>query len=268
MVSVKCAAIAGFATVLASVANAADMPVLMPVQQQWGGWYLRGDIGFSNQRVGSTRYDFGIIAPPDSVQYVSREFETGGIFGLGIGYQFNTWLRFDVTGEYRSASTFHGFEINSSGGNTIPEQVTLIKSEWVALANIYADLGTWWYVTPFIGAGIGVANVRLGGFTDTAFIPGDPPSVAMNYAQEGSQWNFAWALYAGLAYKVTPNFAVEFAYRYLNMGDGKTGSPITGYDASYQGDHYELKNIYSHDLKFGVRWMLEPPMPAPIMSRG
>jgi len=266
MLNVKWAAIAGFATLCVSAANAADLAVRMPVAEAWGGWYLRGDIGFTNQRVGSTRYDFGTIAPPDSVQYVSREFETGGIFGLGIGYQFNSWLRFDVTGEYRSASTFHGFEINTVGADIIPEQVTLIKSEWVALANIYADLGTWWYVTPFIGAGIGGANVRLSGFTDSAVIPG--PAFAMNSAPAGSQWNFAWALYAGLAYKVTPNFTVELAYRYLNLGDGKTGSPITGYDGTYQGDHYELKNIDSHDLKFGVRWMLAPPMSPPLMSRG
>ena len=29
--------------------------------------------------------------------------------------------------------------------------------------------------------------------------------------------------HAGLAYKVTPNFTVELAYRYLDMGDGLTG---------------------------------------------
>ena len=264
MLNAKWAAIAGFATLFVSTANAADLAVRMPVAQAWGGWYLRGDIGFSNQRVKDAIYNFGTLAPPDSVQSVSHEFETGGIFGLGVGYQFNHWLRVDVTGEYRSASTFHGFEINTFGANTIPEQVTLIKSEWVALANVYADLGTWWSVTPFIGAGVGGANVRLSSFTDSAVT--GPGTFAMNSAPAGSQWNLAWALYAGLAYQVTPNFTVELAYRYLNLGNGKTGSPITGFDGTYQGDHYELKNIDSHDLKFGVRWMLSPALP--IMSRG
>ena len=30
-------------------------------------------------------------------------------------------------------------------------------------------------------------------------------------------------MHAGLAYRVTPNFTVELAYRYLDMGDGLTG---------------------------------------------
>ena len=35
------------------------------------------------------------------------------------------------------------------------------KSEWVVLANAYVDLGTWWCMTPFIGAGVGGARVSI-----------------------------------------------------------------------------------------------------------
>ena len=38
-----------------------------------------------------------------------------------------------------------------------------------------------------------------------------------------AKWNFAWALHAGVAYKVTPNLTVELAYRYVDMGNGLTG---------------------------------------------
>ncbi|MFX8999867.1 hypothetical protein ABTN27_21205, partial [Acinetobacter baumannii] len=40
------------------------------------------------------------------------------------------------------------------------------KNEWVVLANAYVDLGTWWCMTPFIGAGVGGARVAINGFTD------------------------------------------------------------------------------------------------------
>lgn len=272
MVSVKVVAFAGLTALFTTAASAADfkMPIEMPVVEEFAyGWYLRGDIGFSSQRAKQAIYDFGRLTAPDSVDTISKEFETGGIFGLGIGWQFNHWLRVDLTGEYRSASTFHGFEIVRFGTTTIPEHNTLVKSEWVALLNAYVDLGTWWNVTPFVGAGIGVANVRLRGFTDTVNTVG-----ANNYANEGSKWNFAWALHAGLAYKVTPAFSVELAYRYIYLGDGQTGSPIMGYDGSYQGSHYTLKGIDSHDFKLGVRWMLEPPLERksidlpPLMRKG
>ena len=43
-------------------------------------------------------------ATTSSVQNLS--FNTAGIFGLGVGYQFNNWFRADVTGEYRGNSQF------------------------------------------------------------------------------------------------------------------------------------------------------------------
>jgi opacity protein-like surface antigen len=259
---------AGAAAFLATAASAADMPELYPpvhVPLEASGWYLRGDIGFTNQRVKETQFNF-IGVQPDSVDVVSKEFSTGGTFGVGLGYQFNSWLRADITGEYRTASTLRVFEIPDFGGTLSPAHNTMVQSAWVALANLYADLGTWYSFTPFIGVGAGVANVRLAGFTnlnDGAVI------VANNSAATGDQWNFAWALYAGLAYRLTPYASIEFAYRYVNLGDAKTG-PIIGFDGTAQGDSYELKNIDSHDLKFGVRWMLEPPRPAmmPLIRKG
>src|ERR1700736_4661537 len=53
---VKFLVAAGAAALLSSAALAADMPSIMPPPQYYappadfGGWYLRGDIGFSNQQ--------------------------------------------------------------------------------------------------------------------------------------------------------------------------------------------------------------------------
>jgi hypothetical protein len=66
------------------------------------------------------------------------------LFGVGIGYQFNQWLRADLTGEYRMASNFHGLDITTAGGTTFPDSYSASRSEWLFLANVYADLGTWW----------------------------------------------------------------------------------------------------------------------------
>ena len=41
-------------------------------------------------------------------------FDASPLFGLGIGYYFNDWLRFDVTGEYRGTANFHGSHIGNA----------------------------------------------------------------------------------------------------------------------------------------------------------
>ena len=44
------------------------------------------------------------------------------------------------------------------------------KSEWLVLANGYVDIGTWWGITPFIGAGVGTARVTIANYTDAGMV--------------------------------------------------------------------------------------------------
>src|SRR4030095_14857042 len=116
MRSVKSLIAAGAATLISSAAFAADMAIAPPppmyapppVVEDFGGWYLRGDIGFSNQRVSRLNNALDLTYTPSS-QNVG--FNTAGIFGLGAGYKFNNWFRADVTGEYRGNSQFFGKDV-------------------------------------------------------------------------------------------------------------------------------------------------------------
>src|SRR5436189_791107 len=156
MSRVRIAALAAAALIAGvQAASAADLPVMPPPAMQFGGWYLRGDIGFSNERV----RDITFVDPAGNVpvqRNLTKGFDSAGIFDLGIGYQFNPWLRVDVTGQYRMKAHFQGVNsVDQGGGNFLAESDFGSKSEWVVLANLYADLGTWWGVTPFVGAGVG-----------------------------------------------------------------------------------------------------------------
>ena len=273
MRSVKSLAAAGAASLLSSVAFAADMPSIAappayapPQVEDFGGWYLRGDIGFSNQRV---RRLNNVLDANNTSSVQNLGFNTAGIFGLGVGYKVNNWFRVDVTGEYRGNSQFFGTDRISFPGGVGTETYHATKSEWVVLANAYVDLGTWWYITPFIGAGVGGARVGIANFTDQGIVnagAGALPSLA--FGDNVSKWNMAWALHAGLAYKVTPNFTVELAYRYLDMGDGLTGD-LRSFDGTNNiVNPTTFKGLTSHDLKLGVRWNLEsPPTDAPPLVR-
>ena len=90
-------------------------------------------------------------------------------FGLGLGYKFNDWFRVDVTGEYRGKANFHGSDSVTFTGGIGVDNYSGSKSEWVFLANAYVDLGTWWCMTPYIGAGVGGANIKIIGFRDDGF---------------------------------------------------------------------------------------------------
>src|SRR4051794_3710530 len=277
MRSVKSFIAAGAATWLSQAAFAADMaiappPYAPPVVEEFGGWYLRGDIGFSNQRVDRLN---NVLDRNNTSSVQTNNFSSAGIFGLGVGYKVNNWFRADVTGEYRGNSSFFGTDRISYVGGVGTDTYHATKNEWVVLANAYVDLGTWWCITPFIGAGVGGARVAINGFTDQGIasnpIQPGPALAGLAYGDNVSKWNLAWALHAGLAYKVTPNVTVEFAYRYLDMGDGLTGDLKTFDGTNGINNPTTFKNITSHDLKMGVRWNFDSPQPVyqqPLIRKG
>ena len=115
MVSVKLFIAAAAAVIVSTTAHAADMPLPAPqiVYQQppccdTGRWYLRGDVGVGVQTFSS--FDHGqtnsVFVWPASWTIVQQDIQDTAIFGAGIGYAWNNWLRFDVTGEYRTKAGF------------------------------------------------------------------------------------------------------------------------------------------------------------------
>jgi opacity protein-like surface antigen len=280
MRSVMCVVAAGAASLLSSMAFAADMAIAPPPMyapppvEDFGGWYLRGDIGFSNQSVNNIRKSDPIAYSQISSLTETTSFDTGGIFDVGAGYRFNNWFRADVTAQYRGNANFKGSDVFTASAFGLAyngqDNYSASKSELLFLANAYVDLGTWWCITPFIGAGVGTSRVTISNFTDSGvtnihtnpLYVGGPPVASFASAASGSQWNFAWAAHAGLAYQISPSVTLELAYSYVDLGSGTTGviSDFTGFNAH---NVFKFNDITSHDLKLGVRWDIDTPTPPP-----
>ena len=176
-------------------------------------------------------------------------------FRAGLGYEVNNWLRFDVTGEYRTKSPVNAFGIFTVGGGPINlaagtgvDTYTGFLKSTVFLANGYIDLGTWDCLTPFVGAGVGFAYNTLDDFVD---IGTGVANGGSGIGRNSSNFNFAWALHAGVSYAVTQNFSVELAYRYLNYGSVTDTIDCTG---GCNPDSYKFQKLSSNDLSLGVRW--------------
>ena len=282
MRSVKFLIAAGAASLLSSAAFAADMGSIMPPPpaqyyappvEDFGGWYLRGDIGMTNTR-GKLFAPAYNDASTLSVLQNGHEFTSGMSYGLGVGYQFNSWFRADITGEYRSKVHFSGTDFaNIAGLGPIADVYSGGYSSWVGMANVYVDLGTWWCITPFVGVGLGGAFNKISGLQDFGAIPSPgvgSVNAASYFATGVSQWDFAWAAHAGLAYKVNQNFTVELAYRYLDLGAAITGPGAT-FDGTRSTRAFEFNDLTSHDIRLGVRWTccdVPAPPPPPLIRKG
>src|SRR5262249_35456702 len=152
---VKMLALAGAAALASTAALAADLPppmqpVYAPPPVETGGWYLRGDVGVGNQSFKS--YDFtqtnaaSGAAWPASWRIDLHDLKETAFVGFGVGYAWNSWLRFDVTGEYRADVKFKavGSYTEFCPTGRCFDAYDGDHSAIVALANVYIDLGTWW----------------------------------------------------------------------------------------------------------------------------
>ncbi|MCC7250988.1 outer membrane beta-barrel protein [Hyphomicrobium sp.] len=221
-------------------------------------WYLKGTIGMKNPEPGSI-WSESFNDGGFTVHH--HDIKSTALYGLGIGVEHSRWLRFDITGEYRGKQLFVAQDSYyrppcGGPGDCGSNEYTADLESWLGLFNAYVDLGTWRGVTPYVGGGIGIGSITVMGYKDV-----NVPAGSVYYGdKDKTTTNFAWALYAGLAFDVTPQFTVDLAYRYTDLGDVKTGS-ATAYDLSGTHSGLEIRDIVSHDLLLSARYRLDHPAP-------
>ena len=197
--------------------------------------------------------------PGTSVEAVGMGWDSSMLFGLGVGYKFNDWFRADVTGEYRGKANFHGSDnVTFTGGDGV-DNYSGSKSEWVFMANAYVDLGTWWCVTPYVGAGIGTANIKINGFRDDGFT--NIGGVHQLHRLRRRRQQMEFRLGAARRPHLQGDAVDEHRSRLpLHRPRQRHDRRDAAFDGSFtNGGPFTFNHITSHDFKLGVRWMLEAP---------
>ena len=260
-----------------SLAEAADLPmppappvaVAVPVAEL-GAWYLRGDVGVGavqgsnfHSTIEPGYANGAFVLPNGPIVPAFASVGDSALYDFGFGYQLNAWLRGDLTGEYRAEATYRrgiaaawwtpggvgtNFDVYSAGLSTA-----------LFLANGYVDIGTWRGVTPFVHAGVGLAAHSFRGLNDNG------GAVAL----DAHPTNLAWAVGAGLAFSVTPNFNIEVGYRYIDMGG--IGSNRLEYCLNQPCfNERQWFHVASNDIRLGFRYLFEGPAvvaAAPVVAK-
>lgn len=149
---------------------------------QDAGWYVRGDLG------GSTAGEIDADSTTD--------LDSGWLVGGAGGYAFNNGVR--VEGEMLYLN-------NDLDSDTEGDTSTL-----GAFANVAYEFKNVGRIRPFVGAGVGFAQVNY----DDGVVDDD-------------DIGFAYQAKAGLAYDINERLTTELAYRYINVTDVEFGSGAT-----------------------------------------
>jgi opacity protein-like surface antigen len=227
------------AVTMTSAARAADPAGTwpLPIKQEIytdliSGWYARADLGYRWQTIDR------VELPPGELitAWTLRDAFT---VGFGGGYKHH-WFRADVTVDYGNRVRFEG---DAPGA---PGYYQARIDSITVLANAYLDLGTWWGLTPYVGAGIGGSNIRVPEYANPVI------SASGGQVENSTRWNLSWAFMAGVSYRFTPKLLLDVGYRYLHLGDARSGpQPPAFTDRTY------FRDISAQEVRVGLRVMLD-----------
>ena len=205
----------------------------LPVTELMSGWYLRGDIGYRYNRVGSV---------DASAPVISQRYDDTIGAGMGVGYKYQ-WFRADVTIDYGALSKIRGSTATAAAQPQYTDRIDALSG----LANVYFDLGTWAGFTPYVGAGAGMSYLRSEHYVNTALLPDTP-------VDGSKKLNFAWAWMAGVSFQLTPEWLIDVGYRHLELGGvvGQAGG-INGVPT----DFTNWKRLSTDEIRIGARLLLD-----------
>lgn len=276
--------LSGVVAVLLSgtAAYAADVyqpPIEAPVVEQpveviqTSGWYLRGDVGYAWNKLRGANFYQGRSggSPGNLTDFETADIDDSWVIGGGVGYQFNNYLRTDVTLDYWGSADFNGSTLGGCGtvpGPCVSRDVSSV-SAWSLMANAYVDIGTYGAFTPYVGAGIGATHVKWDKLRNTSCSVSNPAACDPTTEHDGeSKWRFTYALMAGTAIDLTCNLKADVGYRFRQVDDGNMFGNANGGGPGFD------EGFYIHEARAGLRYSFgnvcevpyEPP-PEPIVYK-
>jgi opacity protein-like surface antigen len=173
---------------------------------------------------------------PSSDFSLEAEFDTGFNLGVAAGYDYGP-ARLEAEVAYRQNDIdkfngqFEGFGFEGSADGDVSATSLMVNAYW--------DIPTGSPITPYIGGGVGFANVSVNDVELEVF--GERFDLA-----DDDDNVFAYQLAAGIAFDINPNLALDLGYRYFATDDPELEDEF--------GDDFETE-YDSHNVSLGLRFI-------------
>jgi opacity protein-like surface antigen len=250
--------ILAFASVMLAISSqafAADLyqpepeapAVVEPVVEAANGWYLRGDASYDFMNLRGAHYLRGEPGERETAGFDSADIKNTGNIGIGVGYQYNDYLRFDKTFDYMFKSNFRGSTSGTCGvGGACKSKDLSSFAAYSLMANAYVDIGHYGLFTPYVGVGLGATKIKWDDLKNTACNGNGCDDTVTHKGKES--WRFTYAAMLGTAVDINCKVKADLGYRYRHVNDG----PMFGYKLNGGPGRDEGFDI--HEARAGIRY--------------
>jgi opacity protein-like surface antigen len=214
-------------------------------------YYVKGEVG---------------VTMPQKIE--EQKLKKSAIFGIEGGYKMNENFRFGLGLNFAD-----GMKFKDDGAQKGAKVSSIILE-----TNAYYDIADFNGFTPYLTAGVGVAKNKLKVSDSSSSTPTVPTSPGTSSSSSGKvrsgytlanlttpsdttgnanafaaasgsttslkKTGFAWNIGFGGMYNINPEFGVDLAYRYRDLGKVKLGKDSSNKDIS--------KKLKSHNVTVGV----------------
>jgi len=185
----------------------------------------------------------------------------GGLFGLQIGHEWSRGSRlvaFELEGLYLPGRTESARLQNTASPGRLDAQTfdsSFDMSSLVVLGNVVVGFPTRYSgLTPYVGAGIGLARVDITGANSAQVNPAEPGVNHFNTGTDSSAWTFASQIKAGVRYALGDSAYVfgEYRFLYVDATDQNLGSTAYPAHASTSDWNVRFDGTSYHFLAAGI----------------
>ncbi|MCP1200107.1 outer membrane protein [Notoacmeibacter sp. MSK16QG-6] len=226
-----------------------EMEEYVPVETKTQ-WYIRGDLGVDITNIPETFNNGGAY---NSIGSLSGS--------VAAGYQFNDLFRMEGELGYTGLGDFDsdptaafcpGTDTAVPAATTVPCFVERDGGShaWTFLVNGFFDFGTFARITPYVGAGAGIAYTDYGVYTETECTDSGTysctfPGTLYSDVRE-REFHFAYQLSAGASYDLTDKLKLDLGYRLFGIPGAK--------QVVRDGDGVKFEDsTLQHQIRVGLR---------------
>ena len=258
--------VAALAAIFAAPVSAADLggsmkdggyrnePVYAaPARGPVGNCYFRTDTGYSWSKDPSIKWHVDNSATGgvsgEQVTHTSMDNSWLGEAGFGCG-SGSRGIRGEFMLGYHGKRDIQGEPLYYAGPGPLaqPAGVDPLHTSvttYTAMFNAYKDIGSFGGVTPYVGAGVGLAYNRL----EETYFTGNP--FLLGRIQKNDDLAFAWSLMTGIGYQLSDRAVLDVGYRYLDTGKATSGNVD---DRRNFNPRVRIDDLAAHEIKVGIRY--------------
>ena len=225
------------------------------VDQYWENYWKQPDVANINDvsNIRYLRFSAGLSSPKKPEGDFGGKLKRAEVYEAEMGYSLignmklglNLSYRGKFKNEFSTITSYPG--LSEEPDETIKDNFNFKTKSYAAMLVTSYDLINFGSFTPYLMGGVGMSHNETKGNAIEVVGDSDPENYVL---LTGKKNNFAYKLGTGVKFNLSPNFALDLYYQYVDLGKINSGRVATG--PITVGINPKVAKLRTHEVLLGA----------------